>query len=115
MTEPAGDYYLSTDLPPWLRRDAEGRIIEADYMEVPAAKPWWQSRAIWGAIMTAAAGLAGLAGYSIDAPAATEAVIGLVSLIGAGLAWWGRVQAERPISRDVVPGVTLPERGERAE
>jgi hypothetical protein len=92
------------DIPEWLKLNAEG------------PKPWWQSRAIWGSLIAAAAGLAGLAGYTVDVPAVTEAIVGAATLVGAALAWYGRLRAERPISpRKVLPGLELPERGERDE
>lgn len=71
-------------------------------------KPWWQSRAIIGSLITAAASLAALAGYALDVQATTELVLGLAGLIGSALTWWGRVRASRPISRtQVAPGLTL--------
>jgi hypothetical protein len=71
-------------------------------------KPWWQSRAIIGSLITAAASLAALAGYALDVPATTELVLGLAGLVGSALTWWGRVRASRPISRtQVAPGLTL--------
>jgi hypothetical protein len=77
-----------------------------DALEEP--KPWWQSRAIIGSLITAAASLAALAGYALDVPATTELVLGLAGLVGSALAWWGRVRASRPISKtQVAPGLTL--------
>ena len=71
-------------------------------------KPWWQSRAIVGALVVVFAQVASLFGLVVDEPAATEAAFGLVTLVGAGLAWWGRVKATKPISRTkVLPGVNI--------
>jgi hypothetical protein len=77
-----------------------------DAMEAP--KPWWQSRGIIGSLVTVAASLAALAGYALDVEGTTELALGLATLIGGALAWWGRVKAVRPIStRKVLPGVTM--------
>lgn len=70
--------------------------------------PWWQSKAIWGALVTVAASFAGLAGYAVDIGVTTELVVSLVTLVGGALGWWGRVKAVQPISRtQVAPGITL--------
>lgn len=69
-------------------------------------KPWWQSRTIIGSLITVASTGAALAGYAVDVNAMTELALGLSSIIGAALSWYGRVQATRTISRTMVlPGV----------
>lgn len=69
-------------------------------------KPWWQSRTIIGAMITVASSGAALAGYVVDVHAVTELALGLSSIIGGALSWWGRVQATRPISTTkVLPGL----------
>jgi hypothetical protein len=71
-------------------------------------KPWWQSRTIWGALMVLVAQGALMFDISMDASAMTESALSLATLAGAVLAWWGRLQAERPVSRTrVLPGVDL--------
>ena len=62
-------------------------------------KPWYASRAMWGGLVTAGAGVAGLAGYAVDSAALTDLVIGGVTLVGGVLAWVGRAQATRPIRK----------------
>lgn len=70
------------------------------------AKPWWQSRAIIGSLITVASSGAALAGYAVDVSAVTELALGLGSIIGGALSWYGRVQATRPISMTrVAPGL----------
>lgn len=71
-------------------------------------KPWWQSRGVVGSLVTVAASLAGLIGWSIDVQQTTELLMLAITLAGGVASWWGRVKAERPISRtQVAPGVTL--------
>jgi len=71
-----------------------------------APKPWWASKTIIGAIVVIAAQGARLAGWEVDTSALTNEVLTAVSLLGGALAWWGRVKAERPISRRrIAPGV----------
>lgn len=86
--------------------DYDARLAELD-----DPKPWWESRAILGALVTVLASAAGVAGYTVDIGATTEIVLSFLTLVGGALSWWGRVQAERPISRtQVMPGVTLDKR-----
>jgi hypothetical protein len=55
-----------------------------------------------------AASIAAIAGYALDVEGTTDLALGLATLIGGALAWWGRVKAVRPIStRKVLPGVTM--------
>jgi len=80
-----------------------------DELAVPDAKPWWASRAVIGGLIVVAAQIASRFGWDVDVGLATEAALQLVTLFGAGLAWWGRVAAQAPISRKrLVPGVRLP-------
>lgn len=65
-------------------------------------KSWYESRAIWGAIVVMGAQVASIAGYEVDASAVTDIVLSAVSIVGAGLAWWGRVAATKPIRRRAV-------------
>lgn len=80
-----------------------------DLLDLPdEPKPWWQSRGIIGSLVTISASLAALAGYALDVEGTTELAMGLATLIGGALAWWGRVKAMQPIStRKVLPGVTI--------
>ena len=64
------------------------------------AKPWYASRGVWGGLVAAGAGVAGVLGYSFS-PAeqvgATELLLGLGSVAGGLVAMIGRVQARRVI------------------
>jgi len=69
-------------------------------------KPWWQSRAIIGAVVVVVAQGVRLAGWEVDSQATTDAITSGLTVIGAALAWWGRVKATKPISRRrVAPGI----------
>jgi hypothetical protein len=70
--------------------------------------PWWQSRAIWGSLVTVFASLAAMVGWTVDIEATVELIMVALTLAGGVASWWGRVQATRPISKtQVLPGVTL--------
>jgi hypothetical protein len=71
-------------------------------------KAWWQSRTIIGSLITVAASVAGIAGYTLDVPLATELALSVVTLVGGVLSWYGRLKAEKIIDkRQVVPGVRI--------
>lgn len=81
-------------------------------------KAWWQSKGMWGALIAALAGVAGVFGVVITGEdqaylvetAEQIAMLGasLASLIGGVLAWYGRKRAEGPIRKD---GDTLDSHG----
>lgn len=72
------------------------------------SKPWWESRTIWGAVIVLVAQVALMFGVAVDVSAMTESVLALATLIGAILAWWGRLQADRPVSRTrVLPHIDM--------
>lgn len=76
--------------------------------QAQSPKPWWASRAIWGAVVTVGVGIAGVFGWSVDAAQTTELVFGLVTLVSGAVAWWGTVQRSRPIDKQqVLPGLRL--------
>lgn len=82
-----------------------GEVIAA---ELGKPKPWWQSRTLVGALMVMVAQVAKLAGLEVDSAAVTDAVLSGITLLGAALAWWGRVKASRPISRRALaPGLRV--------
>lgn len=69
-------------------------------------KPWWQSRTIWGSIIVVVAQLGRLVEIDVDVEGLTDAVLSIATLLGAVMAWWGRMQAAQPVSRaQVLPGV----------
>lgn len=63
-------------------------------------KVWWKSKTIWGGLVALAGGLAGLAGFEVDA-ATHAAVVNALSdaavAIGALVAILGRFDAKQPI------------------
>ncbi|MBK1710764.1 hypothetical protein [Marichromatium gracile] len=61
------------------------------------AKPWWRSRAVIGALVVVLAQVASAAGITLDSAALTDALVELISLVGAGVAIWGRVRARVPL------------------
>ena len=61
---------------------------------------WWQSKTILGAAVSILAGAAGLVGLSLDASLQSqlvELVIGMGTVIGGALSWYGRVTATKKI------------------
>ena len=63
-------------------------------------KPWWQSKTLWGAIMTigsAALGLAGLELGETDREALIELLTSLGAVIGGVIAIFGRITARSRI------------------
>jgi len=64
-------------------------------------KPWWQSKSIWGSVVSVASLLAsGLLGISLDASTQAELVNIILTVTGAAggaLAVYGRVVADKAI------------------
>lgn len=74
--------------------------------EAVLEKPWWQSRAIIGSLITVAGSALGIAGYALNVPLATELAVSISTLVGGLLSWYGRIKAERLISKTaVLPGI----------
>ncbi|MGH8676873.1 MAG: hypothetical protein ACREUQ_00790 [Burkholderiales bacterium] len=66
------------------------------------AKPWWESRGMWGSIVAASAGVAGVLGYSIsdvDQVALADLGLAAAGAIGGLVALIGRLYATTRISR----------------
>ena len=71
-------------------------------------KAWYASTTIWGGVVAAVAGMAGIFGYSItpadqaalsDSIGQVVALVTSVSALGGGLlAIWGRVRASKTIT-----------------
>ncbi|MEM5494008.1 hypothetical protein [Hoeflea sp. AS16] len=63
-------------------------------------KPWWQSKTLWGAVVTIVSAVLGLTGLDL-AEADREALTGLLTSLGAGLggviAIMGRIRARNRI------------------
>jgi hypothetical protein len=80
-------------------------------VEEEAVKSWIKSRAVWGGIVAAGSGVAGLLGHAVDQDAqnavadgaqhiATNAVniyTSVVAIMGGVAAIWGRIRAKQPI------------------
>ncbi|MDO6966808.1 hypothetical protein [Rhizobium alvei] len=59
-------------------------------------KAWYQSRAVWGALVAILAGVLQMAGLSLDAAGQaqlTDSVLALVGIVGGLLALYGRLKA----------------------
>jgi hypothetical protein len=61
-------------------------------------KPPWRSRTIVAAVAIVAVQVLTLFGVGVDAGALTEALMHLGTAIAGGIAIWGRIRAEQPIS-----------------
>jgi len=72
------------------------------------AKPWWLSRGIWGPIIAMASLVAQAVGSQFDVSLFIESGLEFLTLLGLGLGWWGRVEAQIPIDkRAILPGVSM--------
>ncbi len=64
-------------------------------------KKWWESTAIWGAVVALLGGLAGIFGYSLgpdDQEVLTSILASVAGTVGSIIAIWGRVKASKTIS-----------------
>lgn len=80
-----------------------GEFNKGDPRE-PWEKPWWQSRAMWGGVISTLSGVAGLFGLVLSPEVQELLLIGLVSLasgIGGVLAAYGRKNANTVIRRGI--------------
>ncbi|MBP6733524.1 MAG: hypothetical protein KA142_02325 [Chromatiaceae bacterium] len=76
-----------------------------------AAKPWYLSRAILGLLASAAATLAGQAGWMVNADEITALLVQLVEVGGLVLAFIGTVRRRAPIDPTLAaPGLRFPTR-----
>ncbi|MEQ9490864.1 MAG: hypothetical protein RIM72_17930 [Alphaproteobacteria bacterium] len=63
-------------------------------------KPWWQSKTLWGAIVTIGSAVLGLAGLDLgetDREALTGLLTSLGAAIGGMIAIFGRIKAKNRI------------------
>lgn len=100
------------------RRYLDALAAPVPTLTPPAAKPWWTSRALWGALATLAASLGGLAGYVLDASQLTELAVTAATLASGLLALVGTLRRAAPIDPGLVarlPGgdLRLPVRPDR--
>jgi Mg2+ and Co2+ transporter CorA len=66
------------------------------------AKPWYQSKTIWGGVVAFLAVVGGLFGVDVDEAQKSvlvEALVGLGGVIGLILTIWGRAKAEKSIGK----------------
>jgi hypothetical protein len=64
------------------------------------AKPWYASRGVWGGLVAAGAGIAGVLGYAVtptEQAAVLELVVAVGGVAGGMVAMLGRVKAKRVI------------------
>lgn len=69
----------------------------SEQFSTTTAKPWWQSKTVWGGVIAAGASVAGVFGYTVDQATALELSSSVVGLFGAGLAVYGRFAASKPV------------------
>lgn len=63
-------------------------------------KKWYESKGVWGALVTVIAAAAGLIGYQVtpdDQQAIIGNITGIVTAVGGIVAWLGRVKATKVI------------------
>ncbi|MEN3792941.1 hypothetical protein [Fulvimarina sp. MAC3] len=63
-------------------------------------KKWYESRTVWGGLVALAAALAGLAGVQVPGPAQealTTALLDTAAAIGALVAIYGRLAADKTL------------------
>ncbi len=63
-------------------------------------KKWYESKTIWASIVTVAAAVAGMFGYTIDTDtqnAIISNITSLVAAVGGVIAMWGRIVADKKI------------------
>lgn len=68
----------------------------------PAAKPWWASRAVLGSVAVIITGLAGVAGWSLDATQTTDLIYAIVTVVFGAISWWGSVKRKGEIDPTLV-------------
>ncbi len=63
-------------------------------------KAWWQSRAVWGGLVAAVAGIGGLFGLNLDEASqgmVVDVAVQMATVVGALIAVIGRVRATKKI------------------
>jgi 4-amino-4-deoxy-L-arabinose transferase-like glycosyltransferase len=77
-------------------------IDRDDHDAVPDPKPWYASTGVWGAAVTLGGSLLALMKVQLDPQLLDDVrqwVLSLVTLIGGGVALWGRIRATRRIGK----------------
>ena len=62
-------------------------------------KPWWLSKGILGGVASALAGLAGIAGYTLDADTLLMLLSNSAAVVAGVVAVMGRLNATTPIKK----------------
>ena len=95
-----------SDRPGPAAREVAERVVRAEVApvleHVTNSEPWYRSRVTWGALISFATPLLGLAGVRVepgDAESITSLVLGLGPVIGAVVTLYGRWVASRPLGR----------------
>ena len=90
--------------------DAQTVDHDVDDSAYEDPKPWYASTGVWGAVVTLAGSLLSLTKVRLDPQLLDEVrqwVLSLVTLIGGGIALWGRIRATRRIGKTPRAAVTL--------
>jgi len=81
--------------------------MSPDTATATESKAWWASRTIWAGIVSALAGIAGVAGYSISPDDQAQIVtlaVGVASLLGGAGAIVGRIRARKAVTGNSASG-----------
>jgi hypothetical protein len=82
--------------------DAQTVDHDVDDSAYEDPKPWYASTGVWGAVVTLAGSVLSLTKVQLDPHLLEEVrqwVLSLVTLIGGGIALWGRIRATRRIGK----------------
>lgn len=74
--------------------------LQQAVQDLMGAKPWWQSKAIWGAVVAILSGIGGLVGVVVapeDQQTLVELLAAIGPIIGGFIAIHGRVKATNSI------------------
>jgi len=77
----------------WFSKGKEERVMSGN-------KAWWQSRAVWGGLVAALAGIGGLFGMNLDEVSqgmVVDVAVQMATVAGALFAVIGRVRATKKI------------------
>ena len=86
----------------WATRHIE---IQVPVVTPEAAKPWYASTALLGALVTIAGAAAGLAGWEFDVESAKDLLPAVITLLGGIAAWVGTIKRKAPIDPTLVARV----------
>jgi hypothetical protein len=89
---------------PLFRKDTpmHSTIDDDDALTDAAPKPWYASTGVWGGLLTLAGSVLSLMKVQLDPQLLDDIrqwVLSLVTLVGGGVALWGRIRATRRIGK----------------